>query len=301
MKKRVFSGIKPSGDIHLGNYLGAIRNWVTAQEEHDSIYCIVDLHSITVPQNPKELKRNIRELTAIYFAAGIDEKKSTVFVQSHVSAHSELAWILNCFIPMGWMERMTQFKDKAQKNKKRVSVGLFDYPALMAADILLYDTDYVPVGEDQKQHVELTRDTAELMNSRFGKDLFKVPAPVIPKTGARIMGLDDPQKKMAKSDDKSNRSIYLLDSPDTIRKKIMRATTDSLTEIRFDKDRHGVNNLLTIYQLCSGKTAKEIEAHFAGKQYSDLKRELAEVVVEELRPVQEKAKDLLNHPDHLES
>ena len=291
MKKRIFSGIKPSGDLHLGNYLGAIRQWVETQDQADSLFCVVDLHAITVPQDSKELRKNIRELAAIYFAAGIDPEKSTVFVQSQVPEHSELAWIFNCFVPMGWMERMTQFKDKKAKNQK-FSIGLFDYPALMAADILLYQTDEVPVGEDQKQHVELTRDIAEMLNSKYG-ELFKMPEPVIPKTGARIMGLDDPTVKMAKSAEKPARSIYIMDEPDVIKKKISRATTDSLTEICFDPERPGVNNLLTIYQLCSGQSKEEIEANFAGKQYSDLKRELTDVVVEKLTPIREQATKIL--------
>ncbi len=291
MKKRIFSGIQPSGALHIGNYLGAIRQWVQTQDKSDSLFCVVDLHAITVPQDPKELHQNIRELAAIYFAAGIDPDKSTVFVQSQVPEHSELAWILNCFIPMGWMQRMTQFKDKSAK-KKQFSIGLFDYPALMAADILLYQTDAVPVGEDQKQHVELTRDIAEMINSKYG-DVFKIPEPVIPKTGARIMGLDDPTVKMAKSAEKPSRSIYIMDEPDVIKKKIARATTDSETEICFDQNRPGVNNLLTIYQLCSGKTQKDIEAHFQGKQYSDLKRELTDVVVDKLTPIREEATKIL--------
>lgn len=298
MKKRIFSGIQPSGALHIGNYLGAIRQWVGKQNETDSLFCIVDLHAITVAQDPEELHRNIRELAAIYFASGIDPEKSIVFVQSQVSAHSELAWILNCFIPMGWMQRMTQFKDKSAK-KKQFSTGLFGYPALMAADILLYQTDEVPVGEDQKQHVELTRDTAEMINSRYGR-VFKVPEPVIPQTGARIMGLDDPTAKMAKSAEKPSRSIYIMDEPDVIKKKIARATTDSMKEIRFDQNRPGVNNLLTIYQLCSGNTKEDIEANFEGKQYSDLKRELTEVVVEKLAPIRDKAQKILNDSQQLD-
>ncbi|MFT5169469.1 MAG: tryptophanyl-tRNA synthetase [Candidatus Omnitrophota bacterium] len=298
MTKRVFSGIKPSGELHLGNYLGAIRQWVERQNETDSLFCIVDLHAITVAQDPKELRGNIRELAAIYFASGIDPEKSTVFVQSQVPAHSELAWIFNCFVPMGWMQRMTQFKDKTAK-KEQFSIGLFDYPALMAADILLYQTDEVPVGEDQKQHVELTRDIAQMINSKFG-DVFKIPMPVIPQSGARIMGLDDPTVKMAKSADKPSRSIYMLDDPDVIKKKLARATTDSLKEIRFDEKRPGVNNLLTIYEVCSGKLRADIEAHFEGKQYSDLKRDLTDVVVAKIGPIREEALRLLDDPGYIE-
>lgn len=298
MKKRVFSGIQPSGALHIGNYLGAIRQWVEKQHETDSLFCIVDLHAITVPQDPKELKQNIRELAAIYLASGIDPEQSVVFVQSQVAEHSELAWIFNCFVPMGWMKRMTQFKDKTAK-KQQFSIGLFDYPALMAADILLYQTDEVPVGEDQKQHVELTRDIAEMLNSKYG-DLFKIPTPVIPKTGARIMGLDDPTAKMAKSADKPGRSIYIMDEPDVIKKKISRATTDSLTEICFDENRAGINNLLTIYQLCSGLSKEAIEDHFAGKQYSDLKRDLADVVIEKITPIREQAQRYLKDETQLD-
>lgn len=292
MSKRIFSGIQPSGSLHLGNYLGAIRNWVKRQDDGENFFCVVDLHAITVPQDPIVLKSNSRELAALYFACGIDPEKSTVFIQSHVQEHTELAWILNCFLPMGWMQRMTQYKDKSAKQKK-TTVGLFDYPALMAADILLYDTNEVPVGEDQKQHVELTRDLAELINSRCGDDTFVVPEPVIPPVGARIMGLDDPMSKMAKSDGKPNRVIFLLDEPEVIKKKIARAVTDSQTEIVFDKDRAGVYNLLTIYELLSGQTRDAIEAHFAGKQYSDLKRDISECVIEHLRPIRETANKLL--------
>jgi tryptophanyl-tRNA synthetase len=275
MKKRVFSGIQPTGDIHIGNYLGAIQHWVASQSELDSIFCIVDLHAITVPQDSKTLKSKIREVAGLLFAAGIDPKLSTVFVQSHISAHAELTWILNCFIPIGWMKRMTQFKEKSQKQKEQISTGLFDYPALMAADILLYGTDLVPVGEDQKQHVELARDVAQRFNSIYG-ETFKVPEVVIPETGARIMGLEDPTKKMSKSEVGPGHIIYLLDSPDDIRAKIMRATTDSLREIRFDESRPGICNLLVIYELFTKLGRKEIEARFEGKGYVDLKRELAE-------------------------
>ncbi|MGD0795678.1 MAG: tryptophan--tRNA ligase, partial [Dehalococcoidales bacterium] len=231
MKKRVFSGIQPTGNIHIGNYLGATKHWAAEQDNYDNVFCIVDLHAITIPQEPKVLKAKIREVTGLLLAAGIDPRKSIVFLQSHIHEHSELAWILNCFIPMGWMQRMTQFKEKA-KQKEQVSTGLFDYPALMAADILLYKTDVVPVGEDQKQHVELARDAAQRFNSIYG-ETFVLPEPVIPDVGARIMGLDDPTKKMSKSETAPNHAINLLDKPDAIRAKLARATTDSLKEIRF--------------------------------------------------------------------
>lgn len=298
--KRVFSGIKPSGDFHLGNYFGAIKQWVDWQEKFENIFCVVDLHAITVPQNPKVLKSKIRELTAILLAAGVDSKKSPVFVQSDVSAHSELAWIMNCFIPMGWMKRMTQFKEKSKGMKEQVSVGLFDYPALMAADILLYQTDIVPVGEDQKQHVELCRDVARRFNSIYGK-IFKIPEAMIPETGARIMGLIDPKKKMAKSETTSGQAVYLLDSPETIRKKIAAATTDSLRLIRFDKKRPGIYNLLVIYELLTGMKRKEIEKRFEGKGYADFKKELAEIIIENLRPFQARYRELAVEPSYLES
>ena len=300
MKKRVFSGIQPTGDIHIGNYLGAIQHWVASQSELDSIFCIVDLHAITVPQDSKTLKSKIREVAGLLFAAGIDPKLSKVFVQSHISAHAELTWILNCFIPIGWMKRMTQFKEKSQKQKEQVSTGLFDYPALMAADILLYNTDVVPVGEDQKQHVELARDVAQRFNSIYGKT-FVVPKAVIPETGARIMGLDDPTQKMSKSEEQPGRTIYLLDSPDDIRAKIMKATTDSLREIRFDENRPGICNLLVIYELFTRQGREEIEARFEGKGYVDLKQELAEVIVERLSPLQSRYRELTADPTYIDS
>jgi len=301
MKKRVFSGIQPTGGVHLGNYLGAIRRWADMQKEYDNIFCIVDLHAITIYIDPKELKSNIRELSALLMAAGIDPEKSILFVQSHLSAHSELAWILNCYIPIGWMQRMTQFKEKAQKqNTEQVSVGLFDYPSLMAADILLYDTDTVPVGDDQKQHVELTRDVAQRFNSIYG-ETFKVPEPLIASSGARIMGLEDPTKKMSKSDGSEGQVIGLLDPPDVARKKIMRATTDSLREIRFDESRPGIFNLLSIYQSITGENEKDIEAKFEGKGYGDFKKALAELVLETLRPLQERYRELTADPGYIDS
>ena len=300
MKKRVFSGIKPSGNLHIGHLLGAIKQWVQGQDNYDNIFCIVDLHAITVPQDPKVLKSWTREITGLYLAAGIDPKQSIVFVQSHISAHAELAWILNCFIPMGWMQRMTQFKEKSAKLKEQVSTGLFDYPALMAADILLYNTDVVPVGEDQKQHVELARDVAQRFNSIFGQT-FKLPLPVIPDVGARIMGLDDPTRKMDKSETASGHAINLLDPPDVIMKKLSRATTDSQRDIVFDENRPGVYNLLVIYELFSGKSRKEIEGHFAGQGYAALKKELGEVVVEGLRPLQERYRELTADPTYIDS
>jgi tryptophanyl-tRNA synthetase len=300
MKKRVFSGIQPTGNIHIGNYLGATRHWAADQDNYDNIFCIVDLHAITEQQDPKALKAKIREVTGLLLATGIDPKKSIVFIQSHVHEHSELAWILNCFIPMGWMERMTQFKEKSGKHKERVSVGVFDYPALMAADILLYDTNIVPVGDDQKQHVELARDAAQRFNNIYG-NVFTVPQPMIAEVGARIMGLDDPTKKMSKSEEAPNHAIALLDKPEAIRAKITRATTDSLKEIRFDENRPGIFNLLTIYQTFTGEKAQAIEAKFEGKGYSDFKKALADVIIEGLRPLQERYNKITSEKGYLDS
>ena len=295
-RKCVLSGIQPSGNLHLGNYLGAIKRWVEKQEEFENFFCIVDLHAITVPQDPVELRKYTRELAAFYLAAGLDPEKATIFVQSHVPAHAELGWILNCVTPMGWLERMTQFKDKSAKegdNRERISAGLFDYPVLMAADILLYKATHVPVGDDQKQHVELTRDIAERFNRLYG-ETFVVPQPMIPETGARIMSLETPTDKMSKSDPSPNGRIGVFDSPDVIRKNVMRATTDSQREIVFDVNRPGVYNLLTIYEVLSGQSRAQIESHFAGKGYGDLKRELADVVIASLEPIQSQARQLLD-------
>jgi tryptophanyl-tRNA synthetase len=300
MRKRVFSGIQPTGSLMIGNYLGAIKYWVASQDNYDNVFCIVDLHAITVQQDPADLKARTREVSGLLLAAGIDPRRSILFIQSHISAHAELAWILNCFIPMGWMQRMTQFKEKSARHKEQASVGLFDYPSLMAADILLYNTDVVPVGEDQKQHVELARDVAQRFNNIYG-ETFVLPEPLIPDVGARIMGLDDPTKKMSKSETASGHAINLLDPPDDIRNKIMRATTDSLKEIRFDEGRPGIFNLLTIYQLFSGGKQKDIEAQFEGKGYSDFKKALAEVVIEGLRPLQERYKELTADPTRIDS
>lgn len=288
--KRIFSGAQPTGNVHLGNYLGALRNWVALQHEYESFFCIVNLHAITLPQDPKLLAEKTRELARLYLAVGIDPNVSTIFVQSDVVEHAELTWILNCVARMSELERMTQFKDKARKQEENVAVGLFDYPVLMAADILLYHTDLVPVGEDQKQHLELTRDLAIRFNRDYG-ETFRVPDPFIPKVGSRIMSLSDPTKKMSKSDDDPVGCVMLLDDADTVRKKFKRAVTDSGTEIRFDASRPAITNLLTIYQLMTGKRPEEIESYFAGKGYAQLKQELAEVTVEFLRPLQERVKE----------
>jgi tryptophanyl-tRNA synthetase len=290
MKKRIFSGAQPTGELHIGNYLGALKNWVTLQHEYESFFCIVNLHAITLPQDPQVLKQKTLNLARIYLAAGIDPQVSTVFIQSDVAEHAELAWVLSCVARMGELERMTQFKDKSKGRGEKVGVGLFMYPVLMASDILLYQTDLVPVGQDQKQHLELTRDLAERFNRDYG-ETFQIPEPFIPPVGARIQSLQEPAKKMSKSDENLNGSIFLLDDADAITKKIKRAVTDSGTEIRFDETRPAINNLLTIYHLTTGKTAEESEAHFAGKGYGHFKTELAEAVVEFLRPFQAKVKD----------
>jgi tryptophanyl-tRNA synthetase len=276
--------------VHLGNYLGALRNWVTLQHEYESFFCIVNLHAVTLPQNPKVLAEKTRELARIYLAVGIDPEVSTVFVQSDVAEHAELTWLLNCIARMSELERMTQFKDKARKQEENVAVGLFDYPVLMAADILLYQTELVPVGEDQKQHLELTRDIAIRFNRDYG-ETFRVPEPFIPKVGARIMSLADPTKKMSKSDEESEAGcVMLLDDADAVRRKFKRAVTDSGTEIRFDPARPAINNLLTIYHLLTDKSPEEIEAHFSGSGYAKLKEELAEVTIEFLKPFQERVR-----------
>src|SRR5215211_6770164 len=289
MAKRIFSGAQPTGNLHIGNYLGALRNWVALQREYESFFCVVDLHAITVPQDPKQLAAKTREVARIYLAAGVDPNVSTIFVQSDVKEHTELAWVLNCVVRISELERMTQFKDKSKKQRENVLAGLLTYPALMAADILLYQTDLVPVGQDQKQHLELTRDIAERFNRDFG-ETFRVPDAYIPKVGAKIMALHDPSKKMSKSDENANGRISLLDDADTVRRKFKRAVTDSGTDVRFDETRPAVSNLLTIFPLLTGKTPEEIEAHFAGKGYAQLKGDLADAAVEFLRPFQERVR-----------
>jgi tryptophanyl-tRNA synthetase len=298
MPKRIFSGAQPTGNLHIGNYLGALRNWVALQHEYESFFCVVDLHAITIPQDPRLLAAKTKEVARIYLAAGIDPAVSTVFVQSDVQEHAELAWILNCVVRISELERMTQFKDKARKQRENVLAGLLTYPALMAADILLYQTDLVPVGHDQRQHLELTRDIAERFNRDFG-ETFRVPDAYIPKVGAKIMALDDPAKKMSKSDENLNGSITLVDDADTIRRKFKRAVTDSGTEIRFDESRPAITNLLTVYHLLTGKSSEEIEAHFAGRGYAQLKSELADVTIEFLRPFQERMKAIGDEELHL--
>ncbi len=286
--KRVFSGIQPSGTLHLGNYLGAIQQWVALQETRTSFICIVDLHAITVPQDPAILAGRVRDLAAVLLAAGIDPQRTTLFVQSHVRAHAEGSWLLSCVTPLGWLERMTQYKDKASRQES-VLTALLTYPVLQAADILLYDANEVPVGEDQKQHIELTRDIAQRFNHLYG-DTFVLPQPVIRKQGARIMGLDDPLSKMSKSEAGKGHAVLLTDSEETIRATLKRATTDSGREIRFSDDpaRAGVNNLLTIYQLLTGKEPAEVESDFAdARGYADLKSRVADVVAAAVRPIRE--------------
>ncbi|MDH3493216.1 MAG: tryptophan--tRNA ligase, partial [Acidobacteriota bacterium] len=289
MKKRIFSGAQPTGELHLGNYLGATKNWVELQNDYDSMFCIVDLHAITVPQDPLVLRRKTLDLARIYLAAGIDPDVSTVFVQSAVPAHAELAWALNCIAKMGELQRMTQFKDKSGGKSESASVGLFTYPVLMAADILLYQTDLVPVGQDQKQHLELTRDIAERFNRDYG-ETFVVPDPYILKAGAKILSLKDPSKKMSKSDPNENATIFLMDDPDTVMRKVRKAVTDSGTTVEFDENRPAINNLLTIYRMLTGKSEEDCVTEFEGRGYGEFKPALGETVVEFLRPFQERYK-----------
>ncbi len=292
MKKRIFSGIKPSGDLHLGNYLGAIQNWVKLQDEYDSIFCVVDMHAITVPQDPETLRRRTIEIAKIYLAAGIDPKKCLIFIQSHICEHAELSWILNTIAKIPELEKMTQFKDKSSKEgRESASVGLFDYPILMAADILLYDTQIVPVGEDQLQHIELARDLAKRFNSKFGKT-FIVPEHFITKESMRIMGLDNPTKKMSKSAKSEYNYIALNDDAQTVRRKIKKAVTDSGSEIVYRDDKPALKNLINIYSLLDNKSSQEVEKLFVGKKYSDFKTELAEVIVKFLEPFQKKMGEL---------
>jgi tryptophanyl-tRNA synthetase len=284
---RIFSGVQPTNNLHLGNYLGAIKNWVELQKENECIFCVVDLHALTVYQKPEVLRQNILNVAKTYLALGVDPKKTTIFVQSDVKEHAELAWVLNTIAKMGEMERMTQFKDKAKQHTENINVGLFAYPVLMAADILLYDTNEVPVGEDQKQHVELTRDLAMRFNSLYG-ETFVVPKPLIKKDGARVMGLDDPSKKMSKSAASAANYISLLDDPKVAEKKIMKAVTDSGSEVKGGAGKPALENLLNIYSLLSGKSVKEIEKEYVGRGYGDFKKGLAGVVVEFLTGFQKK-------------
>jgi tryptophanyl-tRNA synthetase len=299
-RTRVFSGIQPSGMLHIGNYLGAIQQWVAGQGEKENFICVVDLHAITVPQDPEALRRQTRELAALLLACGIDPQRTTLFVQSHVRAHAEGCWVLNCVTPVGWLERMTQYKMKSAAQES-VLTGLLDYPVLQAADIVLYDADEVPVGEDQKQHVELARDIAQRFNHLFG-DTLVVPKPVIRESGARIMGLNNPAAKMSKSDFTRGHAIRIVDEPEEIRWVFKRAVTDAHGQIGFSDEpaRAGVNNLLQIYELFTGQSRAAIEAHFAGKGYGALKGEVAEAVIEGLRPIREAYARLIADPAELD-
>ena len=287
-KKVLFSGMQATGNLTLGNYLGALKNWVTLSDEYECFYSVVDMHSITVRQDPATLRKRARALLILYIAAGLDPKKNCIYYQSHVSGHAELAWILNCFTYMGELHRMPQFKDKAAKHADNINAGLFTYPVLMAADILLYQADVVPVGVDQKQHLELTRDIAERFNNIYG-DVFTIPEAYIGKVGAKIMSLQDPAKKMSKSDENPNASIYLMDDPDTIMRKCKRAVTDSEAQILYRDEQPGVKNLINIYSACTGKTPEEVVKEFDGKGYGDFKMAVGESVVSVLKPLQEEA------------
>ena len=287
-KKVLFSGMQATGNLTLGNYLGALKNWVTLSDEYECFYSVVDMHSITVRQDPATLRKRARALLILYIAAGLDPKKNCIYYQSHVSGHAELAWILNCFTYIGELNRMTQFKDKAAKHADNINAGLFTYPVLMAADILLYQADVVPVGVDQKQHLEITRDIAERFNNIYG-DVFTIPEAYIGKVGAKIMSLQDPVKKMSKSDENPNASIYLMDDPDTIMRKCKRAVTDSEAQILYRDEQPGVKNLINIYSACTGKTPEEVVKEFDGRGYGDFKVAVGESVVSVLKPLQEEA------------
>lgn len=304
-QQRILSGVQPTGNLHLGNYLGAIRNWVETQQEYDNFFCVVDLHAITVPHNPETLAQDTYTIAALYLACGIDLQNSTIFVQSHVSAHSELAWLLNCITPLNWLERMIQFKEKAVKQGENVSAGLLDYPVLMAADILLYDADKVPVGEDQKQHLELTRNIALRVNDQFGKKdqpVLKLPTPLIRTEGARVMSLLDGTKKMSKSDPSEMSRINLLDPPELIQKKIKRCKTDPVKGLTFDDpERPECDNLLSLYMLLSGKTKEAVAAECQDMGWGQFKPLLADATVEALRPIQERYQQLMTEPGYLDS
>ena len=299
-KKIVFSGVQPSGNISLGNYIGAIRNWVDMQDIYNCLYCVVDMHAITVRQDPKKLREQTLSLLALYIACGLDPVKNIMYIQSHVPQHAELSWILNCYTMFGELSRMTQFKDKSAKHSDNVNAGLFDYPVLMAADILLYKTDLVPIGSDQKQHLELARNVAERFNGVHG-NTFTVPEPYFRKVGGRIMSLQEPEKKMSKSDENANALVLLLDKPEDIMRKFKRAVTDSEAKVEYREGKAGINNLMTIYSIATGKTMDEITAEFDGRGYGDFKTAVGESVVEMLRPIREKTEDLLKNPDYLQS
>ncbi|HWT74603.1 MAG TPA: tryptophan--tRNA ligase [Mobilitalea sp.] len=298
-KKSIFSGMQATGTLTLGNYLGALKNWVELEDEYQCFYCVVDMHSITVRQDPAELRRRARALLTLYIAAGLNPEKNCIYYQSHVSAHAELSWILNCFTYMGELNRMTQFKDKAVKHADNINAGLYTYPVLMAADILLFQSDVVPVGSDQKQHLEIARDIAERFNSIYG-DVFTIPEPYIGKQGARIMSLQEPDKKMSKSDENPNASIYLMDDRDTIIRKFKRAVTDSDNQIRYSEDKPGIRNLIEIYGLAIGKSVEEVEKEFASSGYGDFKLAVGEAVADLLAPLQTRFNELQKDKDYID-
>jgi tryptophanyl-tRNA synthetase len=298
-KKVIFSGIKPSGDLTLGNYLGAIKNWVKLQKEYECYFCVVDLHAITVKQEPKDLRKRTLEILAIYISAGIDPEKNTLFIQSHVPAHSEACWLLTCSTYMGELSRMTQYKDKSKNSGESIGAGLFIYPVLMAADILLYQTDLVPVGKDQLQHLEISRDIAERFN-RMYSETFVIPEPYIPKAGAKIMDLQEPTKKMSKSEENANGYILIMDPPDVIRKKVNRAVTDSLGMVKYNDEQLGVKNLMTILMTITGVSTEEIEGKYEGLGYAQFKKDVAEAIVAELEPIQLKIKEYIDNKAYLE-
>ena len=295
-KKIILSGIQATGTLHLGNYLGAINNWIKMQDEYDCYYMIADLHSLTIRNNPEELRNNTLSIIALYVAAGLDPNKNKIFIQSHIPAHPALSWVLNCYTYMGELNRMTQFKDKSAKHADNINAGLFTYPVLMAADILAYNADLVPVGDDQRQHLEITRNIAERFNSIYG-DTFKIPEAYIPKIGARIMGLQNPTKKMSKSAPDINDKILLTDEPDVIRKKVKKAVTDSEGVVRYDEEnKPGISNLMSIYGILKEKSMQDIEQEFQGQNYGTFKSAVAEAIVDRLAPIQEKHKELLANP-----
>ena len=299
-KKVLYSGMQATGTLTLGNYLGALKNWVELTDEYECIYGVMDLHSLTVRQVPAEFRKNARALYALYVAAGLDPEKNCIYYQSHVSGHAELGWILDCFTYMGELNRMTQFKDKAAKHADNINAGLYTYPVLMAADILLYQADVVPVGVDQKQHLEITRDIAERFNNIYG-DVFTIPEAYIGKKGAKIMSLQEPGKKMSRSDTNANATILLLDDTDTIIRKFKRAVTDSESEVRYAEEKPGISNLMDIYSAVTGKTYEEIEKEFAGKGYGDFKLAVGETVADHLKPLQERYEQLMKDKAYIES
>jgi tryptophanyl-tRNA synthetase len=301
MKKTILSGSTVTGDLTLGNYIGAINNWKKLQADYDCLYFLADLHALTVDQDPKVLRERTYSFYAQYLALGLDPQKNTIFVQSHIHEHTELMWILTCLTPMGYLNRMTQFKEKAEKHVRNINAGLFTYPVLMAADILLYQADLVPVGEDQRQHLELCRDIVGFFQNKYGEGVFKLPEAYVGKMGARIMSLQDPDKKMSKSDENDKNFVSMCDDSKKIEKKIKSATTDSGTEIKYDtENKAGLSNLLTIYSVLSGKTIPELEKDYEGKMYGHLKVDLADLVVQTLKPVKEKYDDLMKNKDYLD-